>query len=173
VLLPVHVLFLELVIDPACSVVFEAEPEEADVMSRPPRSPHEPLFGRRILGLGLLQGGSVLLIVLAVFLVALYGWHNELDAKAVCFTTLVVANLGLIFANRSWSRTIVGTLRTPNPALWWVFGGTLFFLGLVLYVPLLRDLFHFSTLHPDDLALCLASGLVSILWFEGLKMLKR
>jgi P-type Ca2+ transporter type 2C len=173
VLLPVHVLFLELVIDPACSVVFEAEPEEADVMSRPPRSPQEPLFGRRILGLGLLQGGSVLLIVLAVFLVALYGWHNELDAKAVCFTTLVVANLGLIFANRSWSRTIVGTLRTPNPALWWVFGGTLLFLGLVLYVPFLRDLFHFSTLHPDDLALCLASGLVSILWFEGLKLVRR
>jgi Ca2+-transporting ATPase len=173
VLLPVHVLFLELVIDPACSVVFEAEPEEADVMRRPPRNPQEPLFGGRILGLGLLQGGSVLLIVLAVFLVALYGWHNELDAKAIGFTTLVVANLGLIFANRSWSRTILSTLRTPNPALWWVVGGTLFFLGLVLYVPFLRDLFHFSTLHPDDLTICLASGLVSILWFEGFKALKR
>ncbi len=173
VLLPVHVLFLELVIDPACSVVFEAEPEEADVMRRPPRNPQEPLFGSRTLALGLLQGGSVLLIVLAVFLVALYGWHNELDARAVCFTTLVVANLGLILANRSWSRTILATLRTPNPALWWVFGGTLLFLGLVLYVPFLRDLFHFSTLHPDDLALCLASGLVSVLWFECIKALKQ
>jgi Ca2+-transporting ATPase len=131
------------------------------------------LLGSRTLALGLLQGGSVLLIVLAVFLVALYGWHDELDAWAVCFTTLVVANLGLIFANRSWSRTILSTLRTPNPALWWVFGGTLFFLGLVLYVPFLRDLFHFSTLHPDDLAICLASGLVSILWFEGLKLVRR
>ena len=154
-------------------MVFEAEPEEADVMRRPPRNPQEPLLGRRTLALGLLQGGSVLLIVLAVFLVALYGWHDELDARAVCFTTLVVANLGLIFANRSWSRTILSTLRTPNPALWWVFGGTLFFLGLVLYVPFLRDLFHFSTLHPDDLAICLASGLVSILWFEGLKVVRR
>jgi Ca2+-transporting ATPase len=172
VLLPVHVLFLELVIDPACSVVFEAEPEEADVMRRPPRNPQEALFGKRILGLGLLQGGTVLLIVLAVFLLALYGWHNELDAKAICFTTLVLANLGLIFANRSWSRTILSTLRTPNPALWWVFGGTLFFLGLVLYVPFLRDLFHFSTLHPDDLAICLAGGVVCILWFEGIKLLK-
>jgi Ca2+-transporting ATPase len=173
VLLPVHILFLELVIDPACSVVFEAEPEEADVMRRPPRDPQEPLFGSRTLALGLLQGGSVLLIVLAVFLVALYGWHNELDARAICFTTLVVANLGLILANRSWSRTTLSTLRTPNPALWWVFGGTLFFLGLALYVPFLRDLLHFSTLHPDDLALCLASGLVSVLWFEGLKLLRQ
>ena len=173
VLLPVHILFLELVIDPACSVVFEAEPEEEDVMRRPPRNPKEPLFSRRTLGLGLLQGGSVLVIVLAVFLLALYGWHDELDARAVCFTTLVVANLGLIFANRSWSRTILSTLRTPNLALWWVFGGTLFLLALVLYVPFLRDLFHFSVLHPDDLALCLASGLVSILWFEGLKIFER
>ncbi len=104
---------------------------------------------------------------------ALYGWQDEQDAKAVSFTTLVLANLGLIFANRSWSRTILSTLRTPNPALWWVVGGTVFFLGLVLYVPFLRDLFHFSILHPDDLAICLAGGVVSILWFEGFKALKR
>ena len=58
------------------------------------------------------------LIVLAVFLVDLFGWQDEQDAKAVSFTTLVLANLGLIFANRSWSRTILSTLRTPNPALW-------------------------------------------------------
>lgn len=72
-LLPVHILFLELVIDPACSVVFEAEPEEADVMRRPPRTGGESLFGRRLLGLGLLQGASVLVIVLAVYLTALLG----------------------------------------------------------------------------------------------------
>jgi P-type Ca2+ transporter type 2C len=173
VLLPVHIVFLELIIDPACSIVFEAEPEEADVMRRPPRKPEEPLLGKRIFALGLLQGTSVLLIVLGVFLLALYGWHNELDAKAICFTTMVVANLGLIFANRSWSRTILSTLRTPNPALWWVFGGTLFFLGLVLYVPFLRNVFHFSVLHIDDLVLCFAGGLVSVLWFEGLKAVRR
>ena len=172
-LLPVHILFLELVIDPACSVVFEAEPEEADVMRRPPRNPTAPLFGSRLLGLGLLQGASALLIVLAIYLSALWGWLNASDAIALSFTTLVVANLGLIFANRSWTRTIWSTLRTPNAALWWVIGGTTFFLGLALYVPFLRDLFHFSTLHPDDLALCLAGGFVSILWFEGLKLFKQ
>ena len=172
-LLPVHILFLELVIDPACSIVFEAEPEEADVMRRPPRNSKKSLFGRRLLGLGLLQGTSVLLIVMAVYLSALFGWRDALDATALSFTTLVVANLGLIFANRSWSRTIWSTLRTPNPALWFVLGGTLVFLGLVLYVPFLRDLFHFSTLHPGDIAICLAGGLVSILWFEWLKLFKQ
>ena len=172
-LLPVHVLFLELVIDPACSIVFEAEPEEADVMNRPPRNPNESLFGRRLLLLGLLQGASVLIIVLAVYLLALLGWHDALDATALSFTTLIVANLGLIFANRSWTRTIWSTLRSPNRALWWVFGGTLFFLALVLYVPFLRDLFHFSLLHPTDLAICLAGGVLSVLWFEALKVFKQ
>jgi Ca2+-transporting ATPase len=172
-LLPVHILFLELVIDPACSVVFEAEPEEADVMRRPPHNSKESLFGRRLLGLGLLQGASVLLIVMAVYLSALLGWQDELDATALSFTTLVVANLGLIVANRSWSGAIWSTLRTPNPALWFVLGGTLVLLGLVLYVPFLRALFHFSTLHPDDIAICLAGGFVSILWFEWLKVFKQ
>jgi Ca2+-transporting ATPase len=172
-LLPVHILFLELVIDPACSVVFEAEPAEADVMSRPPRNPATPLFGSRILGIGLLQGASAFVIVLAIYLSAIWGWLNAADATALSFTTLVVANLGLIFANRSWTRTIWSTLKTPNAALWWVSGGTMLFLGLALYVPFLRDLFHFSTLHADDLALCLAAGFVSILWFEVLKVFKR
>lgn len=172
-LLPVHILFLELVIDPACSIVFEAEPEEADVMSRPPRDPEEPLFGRRLLSLGLLQGASVLVIVVAVYLSALLGWQDAQDATALSFTTLVVANLGLIFANRSWTRTIWSTLRTPNRALWWVCGTTLFFLALALYVPFLRGLFHFSMLHPTDLAICLGGGVLSVLWFEGLKVFQQ
>src|SRR5262249_8340764 len=134
VLAPVHILFLELVIDPACSVVFEAEPEAADLMRRPPRDPREPLFGLGTLGLGLLQGLSVLVIVLVVFAVAYYRGQGEEDARALCFTTLIVANLGLILTNRSWSRTTLATLRSPNPALWWVVGGTLAFLAVVLYV---------------------------------------
>ncbi len=175
-LLPVHILFLELIIDPACSVVFEAEDTEAEVMQRPPRSAKQPLFGRRLLGLGLLQGVSVLLIVLAVYLSALWGWKDESDAITLSFTTLVTANLGLIFANRSWSRTIWSTLRNPNPALWFVLGGTVVFLGLVLSVPFLRtvfhfsSLFHFSILHTGDIIVCISGGLASIAWFELLKL---
>lgn len=172
-LLPVHILFLELIIDPACSVVFEAEPEEENAMRRPPRNSTAPLFGSRILGVGLLQGASALLVVLTIYLSAMWGWLNASDAIALSFTTLVFANLGLIFANRSWTRTVWSTLRTPNPALWWVIGGTTFFLSLALLVPFLRDIFHFSALHPNDLALCLAGGLLSILWFESLKLLRQ
>jgi Ca2+-transporting ATPase len=173
VLLPVHVVFLELIIDPACSVVFEAEPEEADVMQRLPRDPKKPLFSRRNLALSFLQGFIVLAIVLAVYAISLFRGQGEEEARALTFTTLIVANLGLILTNRSWSRTILETISSPNRALWWVLGGALVFLAGVLYIPFLRELFGFSYLHFLDIAICFLAGITSILWFEGLKMINR
>jgi Ca2+-transporting ATPase len=172
-LMPVHIVFLELIIDPACSLVFEAESEEADVMKRPPRDQKEALFGRRTLTISLLQGASVLLVALGVFVVARHRGLGEGEVRALTFTTLVVGNLGLIVSNRSWSRSVIASLRLPNSALWWVLGGALFFLALVLYVPFLRNLFHFGTLHADDLALCLGSGIACVLWFELVKYFNR
>lgn len=171
VLLPVHVVFLELIIDPACSVAFEAEPEEANVMTRPPRDPQQPLFDRRTLLLSLLQGISVFLIAVAVFVIAHLRGEPETNTRALTFTTFVIANLALILANRSWTRVIVATLRSPNPALWWVIGGALGILALVLYVPFARDLFRFSKLHGADLVLCFVAGVFSVMWFEALKIL--
>ncbi|MDD1739434.1 MAG: cation-translocating P-type ATPase [Methanothrix sp.] len=168
--LPVHVVFLELIIDPACSIAFEAEPEEADVMARPPRDPNEPLFSRRAMGLSLLQGLSVLVIVMAVFALSIYRGQGEAEARALTYTTLIFANLGLILANRSWSRTILETLSVPNPALWWVVGGALAFLAMALYVPFLRELFSFAYLHFIDIAICFMAGIASVLWFEALKI---
>ena len=169
ILSPIHIAFLELIIDPACSIVFEAESEESGAMSRPPRNPKEPLFSNRVLTLSLLQGLSVLAIVFAVYLVALLRGQGEEDARTLAFTSLIIANLGLILTNRSWSQTALATLRKPNAALWWVAGGATALLGMVLYVPSLRVLFHFGTLHPVDLAICLVSGISGILWFEILK----
>ena len=83
VLLPVHVAFLHLIIDPACSIVLEAEPAEPNVMQRPPRHPKEPLFGRKTVGLAILQGSGILVIILAIFLVSLYRGQGELDARAL------------------------------------------------------------------------------------------
>jgi len=170
---PIHVVFLELIIDPACSIAFEAEPEEKDVMLRRPRDPNKPLFGQRTLGLSLLQGISVLIIVLAVFAVSLYRGQGESEARAMTYTTLVIANLSLILANRSWSRTILETMSTPNPALWWVVGGAIVFLALVIYVPFITGLFSFAHLHFIDIVICFIAGIASVLWFEGLKVINR
>jgi Ca2+-transporting ATPase len=169
VLLPVHIVFLELIIDPACSIVFESEKEEKDVMDRPPRNRDERLFTKRTLAISLAQGVVVLAVVLIVYAAALGRGLGEAEARTLTFTTIVVANLGLILTNRSWSETIITTLRSPNKALRWVFAGTLCCLLLVLFIPALRDLFRFSTVPPLDLAVCAGAGVLSILWFELFK----
>jgi P-type Ca2+ transporter type 2C len=170
-LLPVHVAFLELIIDPACSIIFEAEAAEPNVMQRPPRNAAERLFSRRTLLLSLLQGASVLAAIIALLAVsARLGHGDENSRRTLAFIALVVGNLGLILTNRSWSRTIVSMFREPNRALWWVVGGAIAAMALLLNIPFLRDLFHFSRPHPADVLLSIAVGVASILWFELLKL---
>lgn len=170
VLLPVHIVFLELIIDPACSIVFEAESGEKNLMRRPPRDSKQPLFSRRVLIVSLLQGLSVLAFALAIYAISLGREQGEPEARALTFTTLIVANLALILTNRSWSRTAVGCLGERNAALWWVVAGAVGFLVLVLQVPALRGVFLFSKLHAADLAVCVGAGLSSVLWFEIVKL---
>ena len=172
-LYPIHVAFLELIIDPSCSVIFEAENAEPNTMQRPPRNPRERLFSLRSVGLSLLQGASVLAVLLAVFWSARgLGHGDESTRRALVFATLVVANLCLILTNRSWSRTAISMFREPNAALWWVVGAGAIMLTLVLTVPWLRGLFHFGAMHPADGIFVVAAGVISILWFEALKLLK-
>jgi Ca2+-transporting ATPase len=163
-LLPAHIAFLELIIDPACSTVFESCPDEHNIMKRPSRNLRESLFNKKTFIFSLLQGLSVLAVVFTVFWLALYLKKGELEARTLAFATLVFANLMLITINLSWSK---------NQALWWVACGALAALGLVLYVPMLRNLFHFSVLSLEDLLIALVSGMFSLAWFEGLKALNK
>jgi len=172
-LLPIQIVFLELIIDPASSIAFEAEPAEEDLMRRPPRKSKEPLLSRRILVLSVLQGAGVLAIVLAVFILMLGRGGPEGPGRAVAFAALIAGNLGLILTNRSWSRTILGSLRASNPALWLVVGGAAGTLALVLAVPVLRELFRFERVGPADALLGVAAGAASILWFELFKLRPR
>lgn len=170
VLLPAHIAFLELIIDPACSTAFEAEPEEKNIMERPPRNLKEKLFGKKNIIGGLFQGLSVLAVTIAVFLLALYTGKGEIEARTLTFATLVIANLTLIIANLSWQRSIIKAINSENKALWLVIGGALLFLVLVMYVPALRELFHFSVLHFDDMLIVLIAGILSVAWLKLLKI---
>jgi Ca2+-transporting ATPase len=170
VLLPIHIAFLHLVIDPACSVVFEAQPEERDVMRRPPRNPRAPLFDRRVLGVSALQGASVLLVVLVVYFLALRLGRDEAQTRTLTFATFLVSNLGLIFTNRSWSRVIASS-SLKDPVLWAVTLGALLFLALVVWVPPIAALFRFDGLRPRDVAVCLGGAALSITWFEVAKLI--
>ncbi|MEI6734918.1 MAG: cation-translocating P-type ATPase [Comamonadaceae bacterium] len=172
VLFPLHIAFLELVIDPACSMVFENEPSESDVMQRPPRDAEAPLFAGITLLLALLQGVGVLLVVMAAYLWSA-SWLPETGARAFAFSTLVMGNLALIFSNRSRSGFLWASLRVPNRTLWTVCAVTLGLLLLTLYLPWLSSLFFFAPLSGIDLLTASALGLLSVLWFEALKVLQR
>jgi Ca2+-transporting ATPase len=169
-LLPVHILFLELIIDPACTVVFEAEEDEPDIMQRPPRKLEEPLFGRAMILSGLIQGLGILAVVVTIYAVMLTRGFDETVARMLAFVCMVIGNLGLIFANRSWKYSIMKTIRIPNKALWWVTGGAVFFLMLVLTIPFLRNLFKFAPLNNWEIVLIAFTGLASVLIAESVKI---
>jgi len=169
---PLHIAFLELVIDPACSMVFENEPSEADVMQRAPRDPQAPLFAGATLAFALLQGLGVLLVVLGAYAWA-SGWLAEPAARAFAFTTLVMGNLALIFSNRSSTASLWASLRVPNRALWLVAGLTTGLLALALYQPWVAGLFLFAPLPVGDALTASALGLSSVVWFEAIKVARR
>jgi Ca2+-transporting ATPase len=114
-LFPVHVVFLEFVIDPACTLVYEAEKTDAQVMQRPPRDPREPLFNLHMLAVSLALGGTMLLAVLAVYVWSLHAGYTEGETRAAAFAAIVAANVALIFVTRSRSRSAAAMLREPNP----------------------------------------------------------
>jgi P-type Ca2+ transporter type 2C len=173
VLMPIHIAFLHLIIDPACTIVFEAEPAAAQIMQQPPRNPRHPLFDRQTIGLAVLQGITILVTLLLVFATSYYWGNGEFDARTLAFATLIIANLSLIVVNRSWDTMLINTLKIPNQALWWVCIGTILGLGLVLSLPTLRQLFRFSPLHANDLLLSLLAGVISVFWFEVWKWWQR
>ncbi|MDD1664889.1 MAG: cation-translocating P-type ATPase, partial [Methanomicrobiales archaeon] len=170
ILLPVHVVFLELIIDPACSVVFEAEREEPDIMRRPPRRPEDRILGRRTTAIALAQGFVVLGFVLAVYFWAVARGLGADETRTLTFVTIVIANLALIAVNRSWSESVLATMKSPNRAFWMVIGGTLFFLAVVVALPAARDVFRFAVFNPWDLVICTFAGILSVLWFEVYKL---
>jgi Ca2+-transporting ATPase len=173
VLTPVHIAFLQLIIDPACSIVFEAEDEEADIMDRPPRRVDDPLFSRRMIGVSLTQGFFVLMAVFGVYLWAALSGQSAGAVRALSFATLVIGNLGLIFVNRSWTHSVAGGLKHENRALWYVTCGTLGAIALLFAFPATRELFEFDVVRPAAFVVAGLAGAASVVWFEVYKAWSR
>jgi P-type Ca2+ transporter type 2C len=171
-LFPVHVVFLEFVIDPACTLVYEAEKTDAQIMQRPPRDPREPLFNLGMLAVSLALGGTMLLSVLAVYAWALHAGYTEGETRAAAFAAIVAANVALIFVTRSRSRSAAAMLREPNPALWWISACALGALLAAIYVAPLADVFRFAPIGPVELAIAGAAGVAGVAWYELWKLLR-
>jgi Ca2+-transporting ATPase len=173
ILLPLHIVFLEFIIDPACTTAFEAESEEKDVMQRKPRSITSRLFNMKAAIIAGLQGTVSLVLVTAVYLYASSAGLGLETARTMAFATIVLANLALIATNRSWSQSIVGILRKPNRAFWQILVLAIVALLLVIYLPPLSSLFTFTSISPVNLLICFVAGFSSIVWFEVYKVVKK
>ncbi len=166
-LAPLHIAFLELVIDPACSIVFEAEEGAADLMDQPPRRMDEPLLSRQHVLLSLVQGS-----VSTVAVVGLYAWLASTPAHAgiastVAFVVLVTANAALILPSRSSQTRLRSVWRGLTPVSLWVLGGTLAALTAITTVPWLAQWFKFSPLPPAHWFAAVAAGLALVVVFTA------
>ena len=167
VLLPVQIAFLQLVIDPACSIVFESEEVDSKVMERPPRRVGAPLFSRHDLTIAGLQGLSVLAATFGVYLWALLEDQPDDVIRSVAFLTLFVGNLALILVNRSWRLSVRQSLRErANPTLKWILPLASGMVIVLLTVPALREAFNFGPLHAVDWVVSVFAGVASVVWFE-------
>ncbi len=170
ILAPVHIAFLEMVIDPVCSIVFEAEEAEEDIMRRRPRRPSSPLLSGGLIRWSLFQGALVLVLLAAIHVGALRLGMPENEARTLTFVSLVATNIGLILVNRSFSTSLLAAFRRPNPALWRVIAATAALLALALAWPPASSLFRFGPLHAGDLGICLGAGFAVL---AGLELVKR
>jgi Ca2+-transporting ATPase len=171
ILWPVHIVFLELIIDPACSIIFEAEKEEKNVMSRPPKDINEPFFGAMKIFLSCMQGVGILLMTLLVYFIGLNMGYEEKAIRALTFVTLIASNIAVIISNRSWTTSFFRLLFIRNKTVKWVVGGAIFFLIVILNVPFLINLFQFERITLLEAVVCASAGLLSITWFEIYKQI--
>ena len=170
---PIHIAFLEMVIDPVCSLVFEAETEEDDVMRRRPRAPDQPLFSGSLISWSVLQGACAFALVAVIFIIALKRGMPADEVRALAFFSLIMTIFSLIFVNRSFSTSLLTALRRPNRTLALVLLVVVTMLSLTLLWPIASTLFRFGPLHWDDLTLTLGAGALVLVFLEILKPLWR
>jgi Ca2+-transporting ATPase len=163
-LFPPHIVFLELVIDPGCSLAFENEPEEPGLMRQPPRPHDEALLGGQAIVAALLRGLWAALLVAASYALALSALP-EAAARATAFSALLLCNLGLLLAHRQRGGA-AGALTVGNPVFLAITAVALALLGLTLYLPAVADLLRFSTPPPAWIALAAAAAGLMLLGLE-------
>ena len=172
ILLPLHVIFLELVMDPTAAVAFENEPSEPNLMRKPPRSGTASLFSWRELLFSLLQGAVITGGVFFMYHFAIAQGKGEEGVRAMVFATLVLANLFLTLSNRSFDYALNRTLFYKNRMLPFILLVSALMLAAILYIPLLNGLFKMAPLSAADLGRCLLAGFVSVGWFELYKAVR-
>jgi P-type Ca2+ transporter type 2C len=172
ILLPLHVIFLELVMDPTAAVAFENEPGDKNMMQKPPRPASANLFSGAELAISLIQGAIITMGILLMYQYAVAQGYEEQGVRSFVFATMVFSNVFLTLANRSFERTIWHTIRYKNPMMPAIMAISILMLLAILYVPALATLFKMAPIPAPALGLCLLTGIAGTLWFEGYKFVR-
>jgi len=165
-LFPLHIVFMELIIDPVCSIAFENEPDEAGLMDRPPRSRDSEFFGRREIITGIASGLTLLAVVLGVYFASLDEGHTEGEVRALAFTSLILCNIGFILTSLSRTRNVFQVLGEHNASAKIILGGAGLLLGITLASGYVRQLFQFEVPGWSHFLPPVAGALIVILIFE-------
>lgn len=171
-LMPLHIVFMELLIDPACSIAFEYEQEERNIMDRPPRDPNEQFFGSRRILTSVLRGILLMLMVVGVFLLSVNEGHPEAEARSITFTALIIGNMALILTSLSQSRSFLAVFTEKNYAVLIVLGLALAVLVAVVSVPAMQSVFSFSFPGFGHFLTSIAGAGVMLMIFEIAKLVR-
>lgn len=170
---PVHVIFLELIMGPTCSIVYENEPMEKDAMLQKPRKMTETFLNLKELSISIIQGFMITVGTLFVYQYAVQNGNDEETTRAMVFTTLILANILLSLVNRSFVYSILDSFKNNNKLFPLIIGITLILLFAILYVPTFANFFKVKSLNLPQLGVSLLIAMVSVLWFEVFKWIKR
>ncbi|MBX7240381.1 MAG: cation-translocating P-type ATPase [Bacteroidia bacterium] len=169
-LMPLHIIFMELIIDPVCSVAFESEQEEKSIMNRPPRNPDKKFFGGRKILMSVLQGLMLLSMVIIVYFLSIREGHSDGEIRAITFSALITGNVFLILSSLSRTRSFLAVFTERNYAVMIILTLTAILLLLVLYIPFLQDIFGFQSPGFYHFIPSLAGASIMLIILEGIKL---
>ncbi|MEO7175785.1 MAG: cation-translocating P-type ATPase [Saprospiraceae bacterium] len=170
---PIHIIFLEIIMGPTCSIIYENEPIEKNTMLQKPKALTTTFFNWKELSVSIVQGLAITAGTLSVYQYSVFNGYDEALTRTMTFTVLIAANIFLTLINRSFYYSILTTLRYKNKMVLFIIFITVALLGLILYIKPLTNFSHFETLNLLQLLACIAIGFVSVIWFEIVKLIKR
>lgn len=170
---PVHVIFLELIMGPTCSIIFENEPIEANSMSKPPRKLSNTFFSLNELSLSIIQGIMITISCLWMGYQYMESNHSIEEVRTIIYSTLIFSNVFLTLSNRSFYYSVLKTLNYKNRLIPLILGISILILILSIYYPPIQTIFGFVPLQINVLSNCLFAAFISVIWIEIYKFIKR
>jgi Ca2+-transporting ATPase len=170
---PIHIIFLEIIMGPTCSIIYENEPMEQNTMQQKPKALTTTFFNWKELSTSIIQGLIITIGTLFIYQYSVINNYSEDLTRTMVFTVLIVSNVFLTLVNRSFYYSILTTLRYKNNMVLYIVLITLIIVGLIIYLKPLTSFFEFESLNTIQLLTCLGVGFISVIWFEVVKWVKR